>query len=115
MCQEHAGEPALCLCTRCRRPACKRCSPNGVHCAPCLDALAEEDRRAAVRARRFGIASSLAIGIALAGGGVAAQSPKMLGCGVAVILLVAFLYGRGLWQEHKERQKGLPSAVDKQH
>src|SRR5579859_7140833 len=67
MCATHSSEPAISLCSRCRAPVCKRCSPNGIHCAPCLDALAEEDRLAAVRARRLGIGLSMAFGLACLG------------------------------------------------
>jgi hypothetical protein len=113
-CKTHTSEPAVCACTRCEDPVCRRCSPNAIHCAPCLDALAENDRLAAVRARRLGIGVSIAIGAAFAGVGVAARSPALLQLGSVTIVLVGFLYARGLWREHRERRQGHASAVDRQ-
>jgi hypothetical protein len=113
VCEAHASEPAICLCTRCRRATCKRCSPNGIHCVPCLDALAEEDRLAAIRVRRLGIGASIAIGLAFLAVGKAAHSEAMLEGGVGVLFLVVFLYARGLWSERRERKAGFPSAIDR--
>jgi hypothetical protein len=113
-CHTHASEPAVCACTRCEKAACRRCSPNAIHCAPCLDVLAEDDRLAAVRARRVGIGASIAVGVAFAGIGIAVRAPLLLKLGTGTIVLVGFLYARGLWREHQERQQGHPSAVDRQ-
>lgn len=112
-CAKHPADRAICLCSRCRRPWCKVCSPNGIHCAPCLDALADEDRVAAVRSRRLGLGLSVAIGLSLAVAGKLTGRQPLIECGVGVLFLVVYLYARGLWLESKERRQGRPSAIDR--
>jgi hypothetical protein len=111
-CETHTSEPAVCLCTRCRRAVCTSCSPNGFHCKSCLDILAEADRLAAIRQRRLGIGASIALMLAVLGAGVVLHAPAVIECGVGGVLLIAFLLVRGLWQEHRERKRGAPAAID---